>query len=104
MISKFLNKLKSLLFKTSAPTETTLVNAKKSTNSAKKPKRKSRKTDSKKIIQTLKALPGVGSKCAKSLYDAGFKTTESIVSADEKDLLAVPGVGINLVKKLKNLK
>jgi len=104
MFSKFLSKVKSLLFKTSAPTETTLVNAKKSTNSAKKTKRKSRKTDSKKIIQTLKALPGVGSKCAKSLYDAGFKTTESIVSADDKDLLAVPGVGINLVKKLKNLK
>ena len=104
MFSNFLSKVKSLLFKTSAPTETTLVNAKKSTNSAKKTKRKSRKTDSKKIIQTLKALPGVGSKSAKSLYDAGFKTTESIISADDKDLLAVPGVGINLVKKLKNLK
>ena len=104
MFSKFLSKVKSLLFKTSEPTEITLVNSKKSTNSAKKTKRKSRKTDSKKIIQTLKALPGVGSKSAKSLYDAGFKTTESIISADDKDLLAVPGVGINLVKKLKNLK
>ena len=70
----------------------------------KKPKENQKKPDSKKIIQTLKALPGVGSKSAKSLYDAGFKTTESIISADEKDLLAVPGVGINLVKKLKNLK
>ncbi len=104
MFSKFLSKVKSLLFKTSATTEATLVNAKKSTNSAKKTKRKSRKKDSKKIIQTLKALPGVGSKCASSLYAAGFTTTESIISADEKDLLAVPGVGINLVKKLKNLK
>ena len=104
MFSKFLSKVKSLLFKTSTNTETTLVKAKKSTNSAKTTKRKSRKTDSKKIIQTLKALPGVGSKSAKSLYDAGFKTTESIISADEKDLLALPGVGINLVKKLKNLK
>ena len=70
----------------------------------KKPKENQKKPNSKKIIQTLKALPGVGSKSAKSLYDAGFKTTESIISADEKDLLAVPGVGINLVKKLKNLK
>ena len=104
MFSKILNKVKSLLFKTSAPNETTLVKAKKPANSAKKSKRKSRKTDSKKIIQTLKALPGVGSKSAKSLYDAGFKTTESIISADDKDLLAVPGVGIYLVKKLKNLK
>ena len=104
MFSKFLSKVKSLLFKTSDPTETTLINAKKTTNSAKKTKRKSRKSDTKKIIQNLKALPGVGPKSAKSLYDAGFKTTESIISADEKDLLALPGVGINLVKKLKNLK
>ena len=104
MFSKILSKVKSLLSKTSAPTETTLVNAKKTTNSAKKTKRKSKKTDSKKIIQTLKALPGVGSKSATSLYAAGFKTTESIISADEKDLLAVPGVGVNLVKKLKSLK
>ena len=104
MISKFLNKLKSLLFKTSAPTETPLVKAKKTTKSSKQPKNKSKKTDSKKIIQTLKSLPGVGSKSAKALYDAGFKSTKSIISANEKDLLAVPGVGINLVKKLKNLK
>ena len=104
MFSKFLSKVKSLLFKTSATTETTLVNAKKTTKSVKKTKRKSKKTDTKKIIQTFKALPGVGSKSAKSLYDAGFKTTESIIAADEKDLLAVPGVGINLVKKLKKLK
>ena len=104
MISKFLNKLKSLLFKTSAPTEATLVNPKKTTNSPKTTKNKSKKTDSKKIIQTLKALPGVGSKSAKALYDAGFKSTKSIVTANEKDLLAVPGIGINLVKKLKNLK
>ncbi len=104
MISKLLNKLKSLLFKNSVPSETTLVNAKKTTNSAKTSKSKSKKTDSKKSIQTLKALPGVGSKCAKALYDAGFKSTKSIISANEKDLLAVPGVGINLVKKLKNLK
>ncbi len=104
MFSKILSKVKSFLSKTSVTNETTLVNAKKTTNSAKKVKRKSKKTNSKKIIQTLKALPGVGSKSAKSLYDAGFKTTESIISADEKDLLAVPGVGVNLVKKLKSLK
>ena len=104
MISKFLNKLKSLLFKTSAPTEAALVNPKKTTNSAKTTKNKSKNTDSKKIIQTLKALPGVGSKSAKALYDVGFKSTKSIVTANEKDLLAVPGIGINLVKKLKNIK
>ncbi len=104
MISKFLNKLKSLLFKTSATTHASLVNPKKTTNTPKTTKIKSKKTDSKKIIQTLKALPGVGSKSAKALYDAGFKSTKSIVTANEKDLLAVPGIGINLVKKLKKLK
>ena len=104
MISKLLVKLKSLLFKTPAPTKTSLVNAKKTTESLKTTKKKSRKTDSKKIIDTLKSLPGVGTKSATALYDAGFKSTKSIVEANEKDLLAVPGVGINLVKKLKQLK
>ena len=32
------------------------------------------------------------------------KTKKAIIAADEKDLLAVSGVGINLVKKLKKLK
>ena len=103
MISKLLDKLKSLLFKTSAPAKTSLVNAKKTTKSSKTTKNKSKKTDSKKIIQTLTGLPGVGTKSAKALYNAGFKSTKSIVAANEKDLLAVPGVGINLVKKLKQL-
>ena len=53
---------------------------------------------------TLTTLPGVGLKSAKALYEAGFKTTKSVIAADEKDLLAVSGVGINLVKKLKKLK
>ena len=104
MISKLLGKLKSLLFKTSVPTETSLVNVKKTTKSSKTTKKKSKKTYSKKIIETLKGLPGVGTKSAKALYDAGFKSTKSILAANEKDLLAVPGVGINLVKKLKQLK
>ena len=52
-------------------------------------------------IENLTTLPGVGQKSAKALYEAGFKTIKSVISASEKDLLAVPGVGINLVKKLK---
>ena len=111
MISKFLSKLKSILFKSSVPSETTLKKPKaaKSTKSPKSPKTKSKKGDSKKgdskkIIENLTSLPGVGSKSAKALYEAGFKTKKSIISASEKDLLAIPGVGINLVKKLKNLK
>ena len=104
MISKFLGKLKSILFKSSAPSETPLKKAKKTTKSTKSSKTKAKKVDSKKIIETLTTLPGVGAKSAKALYEAGFKTTKSVINADEKDLLAVSGVGINLVKKLKKLK
>ena len=121
MISKFLSKLKKILFKSSVSPETPIketptkkakkttklpksTKATKSNKSTKSPKTKSKRGDSKKAIETLTSLPGVGAKSAKAFYEAGFKTTKSLVSASEKDLLAVPGVGINLVKKLKNLK
>ena len=122
MISKFLSKVKSILFKsavsseaplkTSVSSEKTLKKEKKSTQSAKssktktktKTKTKSKTINSKKNIETLTTLPGVGAKSAKALYEAGFKTTKAVIAADEKDLLAVSGVGVNLVKKLKKLK
>ena len=115
MISKFLNKLKSILFKKSkAPSSATVVKPKKSvkaptktkakTKIKSKSKSKSKKQDSKTIIESLKNLPGIGAKSAKAFYDAGYKTTKSITSAKEEDLLAIPGVGVNLVKKLKKLK
>ncbi len=110
MISKFLSKLKSILFKSSVPTETPLKKEKKAAKFAKTPKTKTKtksKTkavNSKKNIETLTTLPGVGVKSAKALYEAGFKTTKAVIAADEKDLLSVSGVGINLVKKLKKLK
>ena len=114
MISKFLSKLKSILFKSSVTPETPLKKVKKTAKKAKSPKTKSPKTkspktksqkgNSKNSIETLTSLPGVGAKSAKALYEAGFKTTKSVIAADEKDLLAVSGVGINLVKKLKKLK
>ena len=112
MISKFLSKLKSILFKSSVSSVTPLKEVKKTTKSAKasktksaKPqKTKSKKVNSKKIIETLTTLPGVGEKSAKALYQAGFKTTKSVIEAEEKDLLAISGVGVNLVKKLKELK
>ena len=104
MISKFFGKLKSILFKSGVPSETPLKKVKKTTKPAKASKTKSKKGDSKKSIETLTTLPGVGAKSAKALYEAGFKTTKSVIAASEKDLLAVPGVGINLVKKLKKLK
>ena len=112
MISKFLGRLKSILFKSAVSSETPLKREKKATKSAKssktktkaKTKAKAKTVKSKKNIETLTALPGVGAKSAKALFDAGFKTPEAIINADEKDLLAVTGVGINLVKKIKKLK
>ena len=107
MISKFLSKLKSTLFKREVTSETPLKKEKKAAKSAKtktKTKTKSKLVNSKKNIETLTTLPGVGAKSAKALYEAGFKTTNAVIAADEKDLLAVTGVGINLVKKLKKLK
>ena len=120
MISKFLSKIKSILFKKAVSSDTSLEKEKKATKSAKtaktktktktntktktKPKTKTKSVDSKKNIETLTTLPGVGAKSAKALYEAGFKTTKAVIAADEKDLLAVSGVGINLVKKLKKLK
>ena len=106
MISKFLSKLKSILFKSAVTPETPLKKEKKAAKSAKtktKTKTKTKAVNSKKNIETLTTLPGVGAKSAKALYEAGFKTTKAIIAADEKDLLAVSGVGINLVKKLKSL-
>ena len=112
MISKFLGKLKSILFKSPVPSETPLKKEKKPTKSAKssktktkaKSKSKVKTVNSKKNIESLTTLPGVGAKSAKALYEAGFKTTKAVIAADEKELLAVSGVGINLVKKLKKLK
>ena len=107
MISKFLSKLKSILFKSAVTSETPLKKEKKAAKSAKtktKTKTKNKTVNSKKNIETLTTLPGVGAKSAKALYEAGFKTTKAVIAADEKDLLAVSGVGINLVKKLKKLR
>ena len=114
MISKFLSKLKSILFKSAVSPETPLKKEKKLTKSTKslktktktktKTKAKTKTDNSKKNIETLTSLPGVGAKSAKALFEAGFKTTKAVIAADEKDLLAVSGVGINLVKKLKKLK
>ena len=116
MISKFLSKVKSILFKSEVSPEAPLKKEKKPTKTATssktkiktktktKTKAKAKIVNPKKNIETLTTLPGVGAKSAKALYEAGFKTTKDIIAADEKDLLAVSGVGINLVKKLKKLK
>ncbi len=105
MISKFLSKLKSILFKSAVTPETPLKKDKKAAKPAKtKTKTKTKALNSKKNIDSLTTLPGVGAKSAKALYEAGFKTTKAVIAADEKELLAVSGVGINLVKKLKKFR
>ena len=113
MITKFLSKLKSILFNTEVSSDINVakkVASKtkkkpvKTSKSSKSSKSKTKKEDSKKLIDALKAIPGVGAKSAEAFYKAGFKTPKSIISAKDEDLLAVPGVGINLVKKLKSLK
>ena len=111
MFSKIFNKLKSILGKKSVPQtikskkvtkSTKSTKASKSTKSSKSSKGK--KQEVKLILDSFTSLPGVGAKSAKAFYDAGFKSTKDIISAKDEDLLAVPGVGINLVKKLRNQK
>ena len=111
MFSKILNKLKSLfgkksISKTSKPKK--VLKTKKSTKTTKASKAtkpvKGKKQEVKLLIESFTSIPGVGAKSAKAFYEAGFKSTKDILSAKEEDLLAVPGVGINLVKKLKDYK
>jgi len=109
MFSKILNKLKSLfgkksISKTSKPKK--VLKTTKSTKTTKASKAtkpvKGKKQEVKLLIESFTSIPGVGAKSAKAFYEAGFKSTKDILSAKEEELLAVPGVGINLVKKLKD--
>ena len=109
MFSKILNKLKSLfgkksISKTSKPKK--VLKTTKSTKTTKSSKAtkpvKGKKQEVKLLIESFTSIPGVGAKSAKAFYEAGFKSTKDILSANEEELLAVPGVGINLVKKLKD--
>ncbi len=114
MFTKILNKLKSILGKKSisktskskkvAKSTKSLKNSKstkttKSSKASKSPKGK--KQEVKLLIESFTSIPGVGAKSAKAFYDAGFKSTKEIISSKDEDLLAVPGVGVNLVKKLR---
>ena len=114
MFSKILNKLKSVFDKksisktsktkkVSKTTKSTKTSKSSKTTKAAKPA-KGKKQEVKLLIESFTSIPGVGAKSAKAFYDAGFKSTKDILSAKDEDLLAVPGVGINLVKKLKDYK
>ena len=117
MFSKILNKLKSIfgkksISKTSKPKK--ILKTTKSTKTAKTTKNtkssksskptKGKKQEIKLLIESFTTIPGVGTKSAKAFYEAGFKSIDEIFSAKDEDLLAVPGVGINLVKKLRDYK
>ena len=111
MFSKILNKVKSVfgkksISKTSKPKKVSkTTKSTKTTKSSKATKpAKGKKQEVKLLIESFTSIPGVGAKSAKAFYEAGFKSTKDIISAKEEDLLAVPGVGINLVKKLKEYK
>ena len=106
MFSKILNKLKSLfgkksISKTSKPKKVLKTTKSTKTSKATKPV-KGKKQEVKLLIESFTSIPGVGAKSAKAFYEAGFKSTKDILSAKDEELLAVPGVGINLVKKLKD--
>ena len=111
MFSKIFNKLKSILGKKSLPQTTKSKKVTKSTKSTKVSKSsksskssKGKKQEVKLILDSFTSLPGIGAKSAKAFYEAGFKSTKDIISAKDEDLLAIPGVGINLVKKLRKQK
>tara|TARA_Y100001968_G_C18728040_1_gene423161 strand:+ start:77 stop:343 length:267 start_codon:yes stop_codon:yes gene_type:complete len=51
--------------------------------------------------ENLTSIPGIGTKNCNNFYEAGFMTPESIISASDEELLAIPGVGISFVKRLR---
>ena len=108
MFTKILNKLKSIFGKKSISKTSKPKKVSKTTKSSKTAKStksaKGKKQEVKLLIESFTSIPGVGAKSAKAFYEAGFKSIKDILSAKEEDLLAIPGVGINLVKKLKDFK
>jgi len=51
--------------------------------------------------ENLTSIPGIGTKNCNNFYEAGYMTPESIISASDEELLNIPGVGINFIKKLR---
>ena len=51
--------------------------------------------------ENLTSIPGIGTKNCNNFYEAGYLTPESIISASDEELLNIPGVGTNFVKKLR---
>ena len=53
-------------------------------------------------LENLTSIPGIGAKNCNHFYEAGYMTPESIISASDEELLNIPGVGINFIKKLRS--
>jgi len=52
-------------------------------------------------ITQLTTIDGVGKAKAKILYDAGFKTIESVKKANEDEIADIKGIGEKLAQKIK---
>jgi large subunit ribosomal protein L32e len=52
-------------------------------------------------IKQLTTIDGVGKAKAKILYDAGFKTIESVKKASEDEIAHIKGIGEKLAQKIK---
>ena len=50
----------------------------------------------------LTVLPGIGSKNAKTFFDAGFTTPKKLLKASDNQLLQIPGVGKSFLKRLRS--
>ena len=51
--------------------------------------------------EKITSIPGIGTKNCNNFYEAGYMTTESIISASDEELLNIHGVGISFVKNLR---
>tara|TARA_Y100001968_G_C19298154_1_gene687650 strand:- start:57 stop:314 length:258 start_codon:yes stop_codon:yes gene_type:complete len=53
---------------------------------------------------SLTVLPGIGIKNGQLFFEAGYKTPQDVLNATDEELLEIPGVGMNFLKRLRNLK
>ena len=50
---------------------------------------------------SLTILPGIGMKNGRFFFEAGFTTPRKVLSASDKELLMIPGVGKEFIKRLR---
>lgn len=54
------------------------------------------------FIRTMTAVPGVGRGTARLLFQHGFKDVDDLSRATDQELLAVPGVGSGVLRKIRS--